>query len=80
MADNFYKFSKGVNLTPQGGADPSNPRNGDIYYNSSLGKFRKYENGAWSDISGSSTFDVDSIIVSEAGDVVTASGNVITTI
>ncbi len=50
MADNFFKISKGVNLTPQAGA-PSNPANGDIYYDTSLNKFRKYENGSWSDIS-----------------------------
>lgn len=53
MADNFFKVSKGTTLTPQ----PSEPtgQNGDIYYNGSSNKFRKFENGAWSDLGGSSS-------------------------
>lgn len=31
-------------------ADPGSASNGEMYYNSSSNKFRKYENGAWSDL------------------------------
>lgn len=47
--DNGFKVNRGINLAPQSGT-PSNPTNGDIYYDSSLSKFRKYENGLWSDL------------------------------
>ena len=50
MSDNFLKIHKGVGLAPQA-AEPANPSNGDIYYDSSLNVFRKYENGAWSNLS-----------------------------
>ncbi len=49
MADNHFKIHKGVTLAPQSSA-PSNPTNGDIYYDSTFQKFRKYENGAWTDL------------------------------
>lgn len=39
----------GVNLIPAAG-DPSAPSNGDLWYNSSTGKFRKREAGATSDL------------------------------
>jgi hypothetical protein len=51
MADNHFKINKGVTLNPQAGA-PANPTNGDIYYDTSLNQFRKYEAGAWSAFSG----------------------------
>lgn len=50
MATNFLKVQKGLNLAPQSGT-PSTPVNGDLYYDSSLSKFRKYQNGTWSDLS-----------------------------
>lgn len=53
MADNHFKVNRGLSLVPQSGA-PSNPTNGDIYYDSGLNKFRKYENGAFSDLASSS--------------------------
>jgi hypothetical protein len=43
----------GLQITPAAG-DPASPQNGDIWYNSSAGKFRRYQNGSamdW-DISG----------------------------
>lgn len=52
MSKNSFKVDKSLTLKPQVSA-PSNPENGDLYYDSTLNKFRKYENGAWSDISGS---------------------------
>lgn len=45
MASNFFKIDKGVTFTPQT-AEPTG-QNGDVYYNSTLNTFRKYENGAW---------------------------------
>ncbi len=48
MADNHFKIHKGVTLAPQS-AEPSNPIDGDMYYDSTFNKFRKFENGAWSD-------------------------------
>jgi hypothetical protein len=57
MASNFMKINNGLSLGPQT-ADPANPINGDFYYNSSLGQFRKYTNGVWSNLgsgSGGST-------------------------
>jgi hypothetical protein len=32
------------------GSNPSSPANGDIYYNSTAGKFRAYQSGAWVDM------------------------------
>lgn len=62
MANNFFKVNKGIGLVPQT-SDPSPANNGDIYYNSTLGKFRKYENGSWSNMgSGSGS---DSIITED---------------
>lgn len=53
MADNHFKIHRGVTLAPQA-TEPANPVDGDIYYDSSLNKFRKYENGAWSDLGSGS--------------------------
>lgn len=47
MAKKFLKINSGVGLTPQTSA-PSDPVNGDMYYDNTLNAFRKYENGAWS--------------------------------
>lgn len=41
----------GLNLASLAG-DPSAPANGDMVYNSSLNKFRCYENGAWANCIG----------------------------
>ena len=59
MSDNFFKLNKGLTLNPQsqyGSGDPAGV-NGDIYYNEVLEKFRKFQNGFWTDLdtnSGSS--------------------------
>jgi len=46
MADNGFKINKSVNLNPQAGT-PSNPVDGDIYYDSVIQSFAYYHNGAW---------------------------------
>lgn len=53
MADNHFKIHKGATLAPQS-AEPSNPTDGDFYYDATLNKFRKYENGSWSDFGSGS--------------------------
>ena len=49
MADNHFKVHKGLTIAPQS-SEPANPTNGDIYYDSTLNQFRKYENGAWTSL------------------------------
>ena len=49
MADNHFKIHKGTTHAPQASA-PANPTNGDIYYDSTLNRFRGYENGVWVDV------------------------------
>jgi hypothetical protein len=51
MADNFWNIRHGINLGGVASAPP-NPKNGDIYYNTTTNKFRVYENGAWVDVVG----------------------------
>ena len=62
MADRFYKLNRGLTLNPQseyGSGDPSGT-DGDVYYNNVLGKFRKFQNGLWSDIGGGAEVVTDS--------------------
>jgi hypothetical protein len=47
MSRNHFKISKGVSLSPVT-AQPSDPENGDIIYNSTTTRFEKYEAGSWS--------------------------------
>jgi hypothetical protein len=52
MSDNFFRLNKGLNLNPQtsyGSSDPAGT-DGDIYYNDVLAKFRKFQNGFWTDL------------------------------
>lgn len=46
MATNFRNFVSGINIGTLASA-PSSPQNGDIYYDTGLQKFQKYENGAF---------------------------------
>jgi hypothetical protein len=46
MAINFMKVKNGITFLPQSSA-PGSPQNGDLYYDSTLNKFRFYQNGAW---------------------------------
>lgn len=50
MSKDFSKLQKGLNLPPMAGSDPVDGQNGDIYYNFTLDKFRKFEAGVWSDL------------------------------
>lgn len=47
MSDNFFRLKNGATFGPGLPAAPSNPKNGDIYFDSTLGKLQKYENGVW---------------------------------
>ncbi len=77
MADNHFKVRRGVSLDPQS-SPPNNPLNGDMYYDSSLERFRKYENGAWTNFSDGGGFDADVILVNATGDIlVNSDGNVL---
>lgn len=49
MADNFFDIKHGHSYTPQAGR-PSNPLNGDMYYDSVRNTFSQYMNGGWTDI------------------------------
>lgn len=49
MADNSFKVNKSINLNPQS-AQPGNPADGDIYYDSSVGSFIYYHNGFWANV------------------------------
>jgi len=44
--DNGFKIRNGVNIGVLS-ADPANPVNGDMYYNSTSNKYREYKGGAW---------------------------------
>lgn len=50
MSINSTKIDSSLVLRPQG-SEPSAPENGEIYYDSTLQVFRKYENGFWSNLS-----------------------------
>lgn len=64
MADNFFKVRNGINFGSLASA-PSNPQNGDVYYDTTIGGFQAYQNGAWGALgSGSGTGggdDIDSL-------------------
>lgn len=40
------------------GADPPNGANGMIYYNSTMGRLRAFENGAWKDLGGTGAIEI----------------------
>lgn len=46
MSLDHFKVDKGLKFRPRASA-PSNPVDGDVYYDSTLGKFRFYQDGAW---------------------------------
>lgn len=49
MSKKSFKIDNSLVLRPQSVA-PSNPVDGEMYYDSADNKFKKYENGSWSDI------------------------------
>jgi hypothetical protein len=63
MANNFDKNRNGISLGNLPSA-PANPLNGDLYYDTTLQQFQKYENGAWSGM-GSGTFAPSSIFLEQ---------------
>lgn len=48
MSKNSFQVNNSLLLTPN--TEPANPQNGEIYYSSTENKFKKYENGAWTDL------------------------------
>lgn len=63
---NILKFANPIQVGTLA-ADPAGAENGVIYYNSALGKFRKYEAGAFTDIAAADV--VDSVFrISDDGD------------
>ena len=54
MSKDFAYIRKGISFNPRATA-PTDPENGDIYYDTGLLRHRKYENGAWQDLSGAPT-------------------------
>ena len=52
MSDKSFKVDTSIVLRPSDA--PANPENGEMYYDKSVGRFKKYENGAWQDLSGNS--------------------------
>jgi hypothetical protein len=51
MAKDSFKIQKSMTLIPQSVA-PTNPENGDLYYDSVLEKFQAYQDGSWGDLGG----------------------------
>lgn len=62
MGSNFLKVSKGINFKAQA-SPPSDPMNGDVYFDETLGSLRSYKNGTWISLDepglGSVTFFYD---------------------
>jgi hypothetical protein len=54
MGRNFKKNNKGITFKPQG-STPTNPTDGDIYYDNVTGKFKFRETGVWNEIGVSSS-------------------------
>src|SRR5277367_6728539 len=53
MATNFWLNRSGISLGNLA-SDPSNPANGDFYYNTTIKQFRGYSNGNWGSLGGGS--------------------------
>lgn len=55
MGDNSFKVKKSINLEPS--TVPSNPVNGDIYYDSGANEFKMYANSTWQTITSASALN-----------------------
>jgi len=53
MSNSFFKVNKGINLSPQT-STPTNPLEGDIYFDSTQNTLKQYANGAWSSVGSGS--------------------------
>lgn len=73
MATNVQNFGSVVRLKWLA-ADPANPENGMMYYNTATNKFRVYENAAWKD-SSSSEVDLSAYLKHDGS--VPLSGNLV---
>jgi hypothetical protein len=58
MSKNSFKISKSLVLKPT--SAPSNPQNGEIYYDETTDKFYGYENGEWHALNGQTSMDLSS--------------------
>lgn len=54
MSRKHFKASQGLHVSPVS-SRPADAENGDMIYNQTLNQFEKYENGAWTSFSGSSS-------------------------
>ena len=45
MSQESFKVKKSLVLSPSD--EPASPQNGELYYDQTMGRFRRYENGAW---------------------------------
>ena len=56
MATNFMRIRNGISLGNLPSA-PSNPLNGDFYYDTTLNSFQFYQNGSWQTLQTTSTIN-----------------------
>lgn len=68
MATNsILKFSGPIRVGSLS-ADPSPAENGMMYYNTTTGKFRQYQNGAWEDVSAAGSSETDTFRIVDSTD------------
>ncbi len=65
---NVYKINGTALRVPVVAADPVSPENGLIWYNSVSNTFKRYENGATTDLGGSPTFSDSTFRIQDNGD------------
>lgn len=70
MAKNFFKTSKGLSIGSLT-APPADPQVGDIYYDTTLNQFQRYENGAWGSFGSGSgaVLETDAVLTTSLADV-----------
>ena len=76
MSKIFEHINSGISTSGRA-SDPSDPENGDLYYNTTSNVFRQYLNGAWSNVSSGTVTSVAASVpsfLSISGSPVTTSG------